>query len=294
MSSIQEPIPRPLRQRITLSPQGVNLVLAGLSLIGYLLCLRALLGHGILHHGGAGAGDLIAYWTAGANLLAGEPVYGPGVGGYAAFLYLPPLAQLFALPSQLPFPVVVWLWRGVMLFGLRVTVGSWRGAGIAMLLWPPVISELDAGNVHLIMAAAVAMMIRGQGMWLLPAALTKFATVVAIPVALRDDPRGLLRGAGIAGVIVLVSFALSPALWFDYARFITGVTTLDSGWFNLGSFVPLPLRIGLAAAAVIAALRWTRMLAVAATLALPVLWFHGLSMLVAVVARPRARRVAGP
>ncbi|MEW6225157.1 MAG: hypothetical protein AB1627_11070 [Chloroflexota bacterium] len=283
-------IPASLRRHLTLSPEGTNLVLAGISGVGYLLCLRALIDHGILKNGGEGGGDVFAYWTAGANLLAGEPVYGPGVGGYAAFLYLPPLAQLFAFPSQLPFPVVVWLWRGVVLLGLRATVGSWRSAGIAMLVWPPVISELDAGNVHLLMAAAVAMMIRGQGVWLLPAALTKFATLVAVPMALRDDPRGLLKGVGIAGVIVLVSFALGPSLWFDYARFITGVSTFDSGWYNLGAFVPLPLRVGLASAAIFAAFRWRRMLAVAATLALPVLWFHGLSMLVAVAARPRDRR----
>src|SRR5487761_2355114 len=31
---------------------------------------------------------------------------------------------------------------------LRVAVGSWRNAGLAILLWPPVIAELDAGNVH--------------------------------------------------------------------------------------------------------------------------------------------------
>ena len=293
MSSIQQAIPAPLRRRITLSSEGIHLVLAGLSVIGYLLCLRALIDHGIFKHGGAGGGDVIAYWTAGANLLSGEPLYNQGVGGYAAYLYPPPLAQLFALPSQLPFPTVVWLWRAVVLSSLRVAVGSWRGAGIAMLLWPPVIAELDAGNVHLLMAAAVAMMIRGQGTWLLPAALTKFASLAAVPVALRDDPRGLLKGAGIAAGIVLVSFALAPSLWLDYAHFMTGVSTVDSSWYNLGALVPLPLRLGLAAAVAIAALRWRRLLAVAATLALPVLWFHGLSMLIAVVARPRARRVAG-
>jgi hypothetical protein len=54
--------------------------------------------------GGAGGADVFAYWTAGANVRAGEPVYGTGVGGYAAFLYLPPLAQLFTPLSLLPFP----------------------------------------------------------------------------------------------------------------------------------------------------------------------------------------------
>ena len=282
-------IPASLKRRITLSPEGINLALAGLSAIGYLLCLRALIDHGIFNHGGAGGGDLIAYWTAGAHVLSGAPVYGAGVGGYAAYLYPPPLAQVFALPSLLPFPAAVWLWRAVVLLCLRVAVGSWRRAGIAMLVWPPVIAELDAGNVHLVMAAAVAMMIRGDGTWLVPAALTKFASLAAIPIAVRDDPRGLLKGIAIAAGIMLVSFAITPSMWLDYAGFITGVSAVDSSWYNLGGFVPMPIRVGLALAAVIAALRWTRMLAVAAMLALPVLWFHGLSMLVAVAARPRDR-----
>ncbi len=282
-----------LRRPAFLSAEGVRLVLAGLSAIGYFLCLQALLHHGILNHGGAGGGDVFAYWTAGANVLAGAPVYGPGVGGYAAFLYLPPLAQLFAPLSLLPFPVAVWGWRLVELAGLRVAVGSWRNTGIAMLLWPPVISELDAGNVHLLIAAAVAMAIRGSSVTLVPAALTKFASLAALPIGLRDDPRGLARGLAVAAAIVLVSFVLAPGLWFDYARFITTVSTFDSGWYNLGASVPLWLRLALAAAAAIAALRWGWLAAVAATLALPVLWFHGLSTLVAIAARPGDRAPFG-
>jgi hypothetical protein len=268
----------------------VRLALTGVSLIGFVLCLQALLRHGIVGNGGEGGGDVFAYWTAGRHVLAGAPVYGAGVGGYAAFLYPPPLAQLFAPLGLVPFPVAVWVWRAVELVCLRVAVGSWRNAGLAMLLWPPVISELDAANVHLIVAAAVAMAIRGDARAIVPAAITKFASLAAVPLALAADRRGLVVGAAIAGAICAVSMALGPQLWVDYVTFMTaGVPVADSGWFNLGASIPLALRFGAAAVVALVAIRWQRLAGVAATLALPVLWLHGLSALVAVAAQPGPR-----
>lgn len=273
------------------SPEGRRLLFAGLSAVGYALTAEALLLHGILGSGGAGGGDVFAYWTSGRHVIDGEPLYGPGVGGYAAFLYPPPLAQLFAILAWLPFPVVVWGWRMVELGCVRIAVGSWRRVGIALLAWPPIIAELDAGNVHLLVAAAVAMMIRGDSRFLVPAALTKFASLAALPAGLRRDPGGLARGVVIAGGIVLVSFTLSPNLWYQYATFLPSVSGGDSGWYNLGAFVPLWLRLAVAAAFALAAVRWVRLSAIAATLAFPVLWFHGLSALVALAAPRKASAV---
>jgi len=197
------------------SPEGRRLLFAGLSVVGYALSAEALLLHGILGSGGAGGGDVFAYWTSGRHVLDGEPLYGPGVGGYAAFLYPPPLAQLFAILAWLPFPVVVWGWRIVELVCVRIAVGSWRRVGIALLVWPPIIAELDAGNVHLLVAAAVAMVIRGDSRFLVPAALTKFASLAALPASLRRDPGGLARGVVIArgyrpGLLHAVAGSLVP------------------------------------------------------------------------------------
>jgi hypothetical protein len=197
--------------------------------------------------------------------------------------------------SALPLAAFTWLWRALELVCLRVAVGSWRNAGLAMLYWPPVVSELDAGNVHLIVAAAVALMIRGDARWLLPAALTKFASLAAVPAALRFGWRDLLVGAAVALAACAVSFALAPALWFDYLAFITRATEPHSGWFNLGSFVWTPGRLAIAASIALVAIRQPRLSAVAVTLAYPVLWLHSLSTLVAIVARPAtAARQAAP
>jgi hypothetical protein len=137
------------------------------------------------------------------------------------------------------------------------------------------------------------MAIRGNGVWVFPASLTKFASLAAVPIALLDDPRGLRRSAAIAGGVVVVSFILAPHLWFEYARFVTQIPTLDVGWYNIGATVPLGPRLGVAAALALAALRWRRVAAVSVTLALPVLWFHSLSVLTAVVASPRASNTPG-
>lgn len=268
-------------------PRARVLLLTAISIIGYLLCADGFLLHGVYGVGvGAGAGDVFAYWTAGRHVIDGGTVYGPGVGGYAAYLYPPPLAQAFALVGWLPFSVVVWGWRALEALCLLAAVGSLRNVGLVLALWPPVIAELDAGNVHLVIAAAVAMAIRGDARFILPVALTKYASLAAVPAAVVANRRGLLVGAAAAAAIVALSFALSPQLWRDYLRFLGSVPSTDSGWYNLGAHVPLPLRIALAGILAFASIRWVRLSAVATTLALPVLWFHSLSTLVAVVARP--------
>jgi hypothetical protein len=268
----------------------VRAVLLVASVLGYVLGFWTLLEHGILSLGGAGAIDALAYWTAGRNLLDGHAVYGIPVGGFTAYLYPPVFAQLVAPLSALPLDVFVWAWRALELGCLRVAVGSWRNAGLAILLWPPVIAELDAGNVHLIVAAAVAMTIRGDARALLPAVLTKFAGLAAVPAAIRLDRRGLLIGAGMVLAAGAVSFALAPQLWFDYLAFITRATEPSSTGYNFGSFIWTPLRLAIAAGFALAAVAWPRLSAVAVTLAYPILWLHGLSTLTALVAHPRERR----
>jgi hypothetical protein len=107
---------------------------------------------------------------------------------------------------------------------------------------------------------------------------------------LVTDRRGFTFGVALAAMICAISFALNPSLWFDYVGFLTeGVQVLDSGWFNLGATIPLTLRLGLAGLFAALAIRFGRLAAVACTLALPVLWFHGLSVLVAAAATPKRR-----
>jgi hypothetical protein len=184
--------------------------------------------------------------------------------------------------SYLPMPAFVWLWRALELGALRLAVGSWTRTGLALLL-PPVIAEIDAGNVHLLMAGVCALAMRGFAGGIAPAALLKFASIPLVPLGWNRDRRGLVAGGILAVGLAAGSLALSPTAWSDYVRFL-GSSEFPSGWYNVAESVPLPIRLGLAAAAGIAALRWIRLAPVAVVLAYPVVWFHALSTLVALAA----------
>lgn len=274
---------------VRVSPRGRTLLARGLALVGFAFLAKTLLQYGIEGAGGSGGIDAIAYWTAAGNVRDGLPLYAIPEGEFTAYAYPPPLAQALVPLSFLPMPAFVWLWRALELACLRIAVGSWTRTGLALLFVPPVIAEIDAGNVHLIMAAVCALAMRGTAATVAPATLLKFASVPLAPLGWQRDRRGLLAGIGATALVVAVSFLLVPVAWTDYLHFL-GTTSFPSGWYNLAENVPLPLRLALAAAAGIAALRWVRLAPIAVLLAYPVLWFHALSTLVAMVAPVGERR----
>jgi hypothetical protein len=261
----------------------------GLAAIGFVVLGKALFNHGIEGAGGGGGIDAIAYLTAAQHLASGSPLYEAGVGTFAAYTYPPPLAQLLVPVAGLPVPVFVWAWRVLEIVGLRIAVGSWTRSGIALLVFPPVIAEIDAANVHLIMAAVCALAMRGLAAPIVPAALLKFATVALVPLAWFRDRRGLLIGIVPTLAIIGVSVLLGPKLWSDYAAYL-GRAEFPSGWYNLAVGIPLLARLVIAGLVALLAIRWVRLAPVAVFLAYPVVWFHGLSTLVAVVARLGDRR----
>ena len=275
-----------------LSPQGTTWLARGLAAVGFAFLAKTLLEYGIQGDGGGGGIDAIAYWTAAVNVREGLPLYVIPEGEFAAYAYPPPLAQALVPLSFLPMPAFVWLWRAVELVSLRVATGSWTRSGLVLLFVPPVIAELDAGNVHLIMAAVCALVMRGVAVSVAPATLLKFASVPLAPLGWRLDRRGLLIGIAAAAAAVAASYLVAPKAWADYAAWLT-TTSFPSGWYNVAESVPLPLRLAVAAALGLAAMRWVRLAPVAVLLAYPVVWFHALSTLVAVIA-PLPARVPKP
>ena len=279
-----------------LSPWSRTWLPRGLAAIGFLLLARALLDQGIQGAGGRGGIDAAAYWAAAGNVRDGRPLYLLPWGDYMAFAYPPILAQVLVPLSYLPLAAFVWVWRGLELLALRVATGSWTGAGLAILFLPPVISELDAGNVHLLMGAACALVMRGYGAAVAPAAVLKFASLPLAPLAWRLDRRGLLVGGAIAAAALTASWVLDPRAWSDYAAFLQGPGSRTPHiWFNLTENVPLPLRLGVAFLLGLAAVRWIRLAPFAVLLAYPAVWFHAVSTVVAAfgpVAKPRGGEVA--
>ncbi|MFL5770256.1 MAG: glycosyltransferase 87 family protein, partial [Chloroflexota bacterium] len=144
---------------------------------------------------------------------------------------------------------------------------------------------------HLLIGAALVLSMR----WPVAYAflvLTKVAPgVTALWWAVRREWRNLVIGGASAAAVVAVSFAINPGSWFAW---IDHISSESNAAFNL---IPIPLivRLPFAAAVAIAAGLSNRswLLPFAAVLALPLLWVHGLAVLVAVTplyrARPRLR-----
>ena len=273
---------RSSRFRTALVPIALWVVAAA----GYALLASVLASRTIDENAGTGSAgaDAFAYWLAGRHLVEGEPVYGLFAGGHGAFLYPPVIAQLLAPVSFLPLALFVWAWRAVELLALRWIVGSWRNTGISLLVFPALLGELEAGNVNLVVGAALAALIRGDGRFVGPSALPKFAALAALPAALARDRRGTVSGLAVAAVASLVSLALAPDLWRQYAEFLPHAGDPSDQFYNVGRLVPTPVRFAAAGLLAILAIRAPIYAPVAVTLASPVLWFHNLSVLTACVA----------
>lgn len=275
-------------RNLGLHARSVDLLLLGLSVVGFALTAEVLLQHGIFTAGGTGAFDAWGYYLGAVHVREGQPLYGSNVGEIGAYLYPPPVAQALVPFTALPFAAFTWLWRAVQLVALRIAVGSFRNAGLALLVFPPVIGEIDAGNVHLFIAAVVALAIRGRATGVAPAVFLKFASLAALPMGFRSDRRGLAIGALAAAIVAAVSFVLAPSLWRDYASYLTQARLPESGWLDIGAGIPVLLRLGSALVLGLAAARWSRLAPAAVTLCYPVVWVNTLSTLVALAATPAA------
>ena len=217
--------------------------------------------------------DAFAYW----NVNAADPYVVP-VGGLGAFNYSPPIAWLFGPFGALEWPTFLWLWLA-LLIGNIVWLGN-RGPRILWILaFPPVAMELFEGNIHLWIAAAIALGFRYPWTWGF-VLLTKVTPGIGLLwFAVRREWRALGIALGVTGVIVAVSLVLQGQLWVDWIAFLT--STPEGGTveqFHIG--IPLWIRLPAAAVLVIWGARtdrrWT--VVVAATLALPVLWIPGFAI----------------
>jgi hypothetical protein len=255
---------RSLSQVGTGSPVLTRAVRDGLSIAGVLLLLVTFI------VGGSPGFDFYAYWSV-------DPADPYAVKeGFGAFHYAPPLVWLAGPLKLVPWPLAYWLWFAFLFFVLVWLARKWS---LAWLAFPPVVSELYHGNIHLLIAASLVLSLR----WPVAYAflvLTKVTPgVTALWWLVRREWRNLAVGLASAGVVVAISFALAPSMWADWLEHISSESNQA---FNLLP-VPLLVRLPFAAAVAITAGLTSRawLLPIAATLALPLHWVHGLAILVA-------------
>lgn len=229
--------------------------------------------------------DARAYW---ASDLA--DLYARGqVGGEDAYLYSPAFAQLFVPLALLPWGVFAALWAGLNLAALVWMAGPVIAALLLVIPGSPVIDEVGTGNIHLLLAAAIVLAFRFPAAWAFPL-LTKVTPGVGLLwLAGARRWRALAVAIGATAGISLVSFLLAPALWTDWITVLAENAQRqvpDSAAIIPGS-VLLRTTIAGVLALVGGALGWRFIVPVAATLALPVPWSSGLSVLVAIIALAR-------
>jgi hypothetical protein len=264
-----EPLPA---ERAALRRRAVR---DGLIISGWLATLFALI---VVPYFGRSLGyDAFAYWSIDLNDVYGRTMDNNFALG--SFRYAPPIALLFAPFSLLPWWLFLMLWEAVMLASLAFLGGRWT---LVLLALPPVALELYHGNVHLLIAVAIALGFRHPWTWAF-VILTKVTPGIGLLwFAARREWRSLGIALGVTAVVSLVSVIVAPQLWREW---------IDSLFSNLNEPQhfsvppPAPIRLPIAAVLVIWGARtdrpWT--VGIAATLGLPIIWPHGLCVALAAV-----------
>jgi Glycosyltransferase family 87 len=215
-----------------------------------------------------------------------------------AYVYSPAFLQLLQPIRILPWQAYMAVWTLILLGALVVLTGRrWLAVGVVLGLM-----ELAGGNIHLLIAAAIVLGFRHPWTWSI-VLLTKITPGVGLLwFVVRREWRNLAIALGATAAIVLASFLVMPDAWRSWGEVLSRVAGRDGTW----AAVPIPfvVRFPVAVAVVVwgawTGRRWT--VPVASMLALPALWYGGLSMLLAVIAlrenvepvRPPGRPVGSP
>ena len=198
-----------------------------------------------------------------------------------AYVYSPAFLQALAPLKTLPWPAFLAAWTVILLGAVRWLVGP-RLWPLGVLLAAP---ELAGGNIHLLLAVALVAGLRHPAAWGF-VLLTKVTPGVGLLwFAVRGEWRRLAAALGATAAVVGASLAVDPSAWAEWAAVLAASAGKTPGtWAAIG--IPLVLRLPVAVALVAWGARTDRPWTVpaAAMVALPALWFGGLSMLLAAVA----------
>ncbi|HTC85532.1 MAG TPA: glycosyltransferase 87 family protein [Candidatus Acidoferrum sp.] len=219
--------------------------------------------------------DARAYWEADfahpyANASAGVP---------GAYLYSPAFLLLLTPLRLLPWPLFVAVWVAVLLVAVRWLVGP-RLLGLAVIVAFP---ELWGANIVVLLAAALVAGFMLPGTWAFHA-LTKVTPAVGVLwFAVRREWRALGEVAIVTAAFVAASYVLMPGAWADWIAVLRGNTTAPGTWasLNIPLVVRAPFAVALVAWAAWTGRRWV--LPIGCLLALPILWYGGFALLLAVV-----------
>ncbi len=223
--------------------------------------------------------DARCYWQA----TLADPYLHSDWNDPIAYVYSPAFLQLVSPLTALPWQAFMAVWTGLLLLAVRLLTGPRLLA--AGLLFPFTAMEVAGGNVSLLLAVAIVAGFRWPWTWSL-VLLTKITPGIGLLwFAVRREWTSLAIALGATAAIVAVSFVILPEQWRTWVDVV--IQNVEAGRTGTWASVPIPLwlRLPVAIAVVVWGARtdrpWT--VPVASMLALPAIWYGGLSMLLAVI-----------
>jgi hypothetical protein len=220
--------------------------------------------------------EAFCYWIANLN----SPYALSDWGSPIAYVYSPAFLQAISPLTRLPWLAFIGIWTALLLASVRFLTGP-RLFAIGVLL---ATVELIGGNISLLLAVAMVIGFRWPAAWAF-VLLTKVTPGIGLLwFVVRREWRQLGMALGATALVVAISAAMMPGAWLDWLNLLVGLAGRNGTW----AAVPIPflIRLPVAVAVVVWGARTDRRWAVpvAGMLALPALWYGGLTMLLAVIA----------
>jgi hypothetical protein len=223
---------------------------------------------------GSAAFDVVSYYAFDLS----NPYAISQVGALGFFPYSPAIALMFAPFHVLPWMAFVTVWY-MVLFAAIAWLG--RAAFLAVLAFPPVAIDLYHGNIHLLIAVAIALGFRYPAAWSFVLLSKVTPGIGLLWFAVRREWRNLAIALGVTGAIAAVTFVLMPTQWISWFNVLVDNAGTPPPWPAL----PIPLLWRLPVAALIVTWgaltnrRWT--VPLSAALAVPALWPGAFAILAA-------------
>ena len=219
--------------------------------------------------------DAHAYWLAPAG---SNPYSIAAVGTPNAYLYSPVFLQLLWPLRALSWQGFVAAWAFFPLAALAYLTGP----RLFLLGLALTFTEVAGGNIELLIGVAIVVGFRWPAAWSF-VLLTKVTPGIGLLwFAVRREWRALFIALAATAAIVAVSFVIQPEAWIRWPQVLTSNTGATKGTW---AAVPIPFlfRLPFALVLVVWGARTNRRWAVpiAAMLALPALWYGGLSIIIA-------------
>jgi hypothetical protein len=197
-----------------------------------------------------------------------------------AYPYSPAFLQLLEPIRLLPWQAFMGAWAAILMAAMAYMTGP-RLILLGLAFFG--LMEIWGGNIELLVALAIVLGFRWPAAWSF-VLLTKITPGVGLLwFAVRREWRSLAIVAVATAVVVAASYASMPGAWQTWPQVLANNVGKNGTW----AAVPIPLVVRLPFAVLLVVWgartnrRWT--VPVSAMLALPALWYGGLSIMIAVL-----------